>query len=74
MQTCMFLCLLVKSLHESTKRLHVFSPFSAHLFPHYIKWSQFILMCGSSQTCNLFCFLIVVKAVENNVVIVGDCH
>ena len=34
METCKFLCLHVKILHESTKicMFHVFSPFNAHLY------------------------------------------
>ena len=38
METCMFLCLLVKNLHKNTKHacFHVFSPFSAHLYPAYM--------------------------------------
>ena len=31
MGTCMFLCLQVKNLHESTNCFHVFSPFSVHV-------------------------------------------
>ena len=40
----MFLCLLVKNLHESTKHscFRVFSPFSAHLYPplHHNGWGE----------------------------------
>ena len=39
MEACVFLCLHVKNLHESTKHacFHVFSPFSAHPYIIMVK-------------------------------------